>query len=57
DVETQNFASLPAARVQQLEERYAEPLPAIEAEVAALRQRVLGHLARMGVEWTVEVQP
>lgn len=38
-----------AGRVQQLEERYAEPLPALEAEVATLRARVLEHLARMGV--------
>jgi len=41
-----------AGRVQQLEERYADPLPALEAEVATLRARVLEHLARMGV--TVE---
>lgn len=35
--------------INELEERYAEPLPAIEAEVAALREKVAAHLARMGL--------
>jgi len=37
-----------ASRVQVLAERYAEPLPEIEAEVAALRARVAAHLEKMG---------
>lgn len=37
------------ARVKELEERYAEPLPSIEAEVDELSKRVAGHLARMGL--------
>jgi len=38
-----------AGRVRELEERYAEPLPAIEREVEALAARVTGHLEQMGV--------
>lgn len=56
DDEIARVAQRLAGRVQQLEERYAEPLPAIEAEVAALRERVLGHLARMGI-MIEEVRP
>jgi len=36
--------------VGELAERYAEPLPQIEAEVAELRARVAAHLAQMGFE-------
>ena len=32
----------------ELAERYAEPLPQIEAEVAELRARVAAHLVQMG---------
>lgn len=38
------------ARVKELADRYAEPLPAIEAEVDALSARVAAHLARMGFD-------
>jgi len=37
-----------ASRVQKLAERYAEPLPVIEAEVAALRAKAAAHLQKMG---------
>lgn len=37
-----------ASRVQELAERYAEPLPQIEAEVATLRAKVAAHLEKMG---------
>ena len=37
-----------AGRVKELEDRYAEPLPEIEAEVEALSARVEQHLRRMG---------
>lgn len=40
-----------AARLRQLAERYAEPLPQIEREVESLRQKVREHLRRMGQAW------
>ena len=42
---TQRFA----ARLKQLQERYARPLPELEQEVAAFGAKVDGHLRRMGV--------
>src|SRR5690554_332480 len=42
-----------ANRVKELEERYAEPLPAITQSVDALSDKVAGHLKAMGLEWTV----
>ena len=38
-----------ARRVKEREERYAEPLPTIEQEVAAFSERVEAHLRKMGV--------
>ncbi|MDD3534669.1 MAG: type I restriction-modification system subunit M [Candidatus Cloacimonetes bacterium] len=40
-----------ASRIIELAERYAEPLPEIEAEVAALSAKVEAHLQRMGFSW------
>ncbi len=40
-----------ANRVQLLAERYAEPLPQIVDEVAALSSKVDAHLQRMGLTW------
>ncbi|RJP24898.1 MAG: type I restriction-modification system subunit M [Candidatus Omnitrophota bacterium] len=40
-----------ANRVKLLEERYAEPLPKIAAEVEALSAKVDEHLRKMGVTW------
>lgn len=40
-----------AERVKELEERYAEPLPALEASVEALSEKVAGHLRAMGLVW------
>jgi type I restriction enzyme M protein len=40
-----------AARVKELEERYAKPLPALEREVEALSDNVEGHLKTMGLVW------
>ncbi|MGL6161932.1 type I restriction-modification system subunit M [Microbulbifer sp.] len=40
-----------ANRVKQLEERYAEPLPQLTAQVETLSDRVAGHLRAMGLEW------
>lgn len=42
-----------ANRVKELEERYAEPLPAITQSVDVLSDKVAGHLKAMGLEWTV----
>ncbi|MFP1786164.1 type I restriction-modification system subunit M [Lonsdalea quercina] len=40
-----------AERVKELEERYAEPLPALEASVEALSEKVAEHLRAMGLAW------
>ena len=39
-------------QVWQLVERYATPLPKLEAEVAALSAKVAGHLKAMGASWS-----
>ena len=51
DGEVQRVTQQLAGRVKELEERYAEPLPALEREVEALGETVMGHLRRMGLEW------
>ena len=38
-------------RIKTLTERYATPLPALAADVAALTARVDAHLAKMGFAW------
>ncbi len=38
-----------ANRVKELEERYAEPLPTIEQSAESLSDKVMGHLAAMGL--------
>ncbi|AKJ94949.1 type I restriction-modification protein subunit M [Thioalkalivibrio versutus] len=47
--EVERITNRLASRVRELEERYAEPLPAIEREVKELAGRVTGHLEKMGV--------
>ena len=42
-----------ANRVKELEERYAEPLPAITQSVEQLSDKVAGHLKAMGLEWAL----
>ncbi|MGN0920201.1 MAG: N-6 DNA methylase, partial [Cellvibrio sp.] len=42
-----------ANRVKELEERYAEPLPAITSSVENLSEKVAEHLKAMGLEWAV----
>ena len=49
DGEVQRLTERLAIRVQELEERYARPLPALEQEVEVLSAKVAGHLKRMGV--------
>ena len=42
-----------ANRVKELEERYAEPWPAITKSVDRLSEKVAGHLKAMGLEWSI----
>lgn len=49
DSEVQRIVLRLSARVTELEERYAQSLPELERNAAALTRRVKGHLARMGV--------
>ena len=47
--EVERITNQLAGRVRELEERYAEPPPAVEREVEELAARVTGHLEQMGV--------
>lgn len=49
DGEVQRLTQNLAGRVKQLEERYATPLPELEAEEAELREKVEEHLKKMGL--------
>jgi hypothetical protein len=49
--EIERVSQTVAGRVKALEERYAEPLPALTAEVEILTERVEGHLKEMGLSW------
>ena len=49
DGELQRLTQRLTGRVQELEERYARPLPALEHEVAAFSAKVEGHFIRVGV--------
>ena len=40
-----------AARVKELDERYARPLPLLEREVLTISAKVEGHLKKMGLMW------
>ena len=44
---TQNLAE----RVKELEERYTQPMPALESEINDFTQKVNEHLSNMGVAW------
>ena len=44
---TQNLAE----RVKELEERYTQPMPALESEVQEFSMKVNEHLSKMGVAW------
>ena len=48
--EVQRLTQSLAARIQQIEERYARPLPKLEQDVEAFSSKVEQHLARMGVK-------
>ena len=47
--EVQRITLLLAGRIQELEERYAQPLPELERETAAVGAKVKRHLKRMGI--------
>ena len=50
--EIERVAQTVAGRVKALEERYAEPLPELTAEVEILTERVESHLREMGLTWS-----
>ena len=47
--EVQRLTQVLTARVQELEERYAQPLPALTSEVDEFSVKVEGHLQKMGL--------
>ena len=49
DDEVQRLTQRLTRRVQELEERYARPLPALEHEVEVFSAKVEGHLKQMGL--------
>jgi type I restriction enzyme M protein len=49
--EVQRLTQQLAERVKELDERYAQPLPALEREVEAFSAKVKGHLKKMGLVW------
>jgi len=51
EAEIERITQQLANRVKELEERYAEPLPELTAQVDALSEKVAGHLKVMGLEW------
>jgi type I restriction enzyme M protein len=51
DGEVQRVTQQLAGRVKELEERYAQPLPALEREVEAFSAKVEAHLKKMGLVW------
>lgn len=51
DAETARSGQQLTARVRELAERYAAPLPELAADVEALQAKVDGHLKRMGFSW------
>ena len=53
--EVERVAQTVAGRVKALEERYAEPLPDLTAEVESLTERVEDHLREMGLDWAGHV--
>ena len=53
--EIERVAQTVAGRVKVLEERYADPLPTLAAEVESLTERVEDHLREMGLDWPARV--
>ncbi len=53
EAEIERVTQQMANRVKELEERYAEPLPAITHSVERLSKKVTAHLKAMGLEWAL----
>jgi type I restriction enzyme M protein len=51
DGEVQRLTQQLAGRVKELEERYAQPLPALERGIEEFTTKVKGHLRKMGLAW------
>ena len=49
--EVQRLTQSLAERVKELEERYTQPMPALESEVQEFSMKVNEHLSKMGVAW------
>ncbi len=49
--ETERISQRLTQRVKELTERYESPLPQMNEDVAALEEKVKGHLERMGFSW------
>ena len=49
--EVQRLTQQLAGRLNELEERYTQPLPELEREVEAFSEKVDDHLKRMGTKW------
>ena len=49
--EVQRLTQALAVRIQELEERYAQPLPDLASEVETFSAKVEAHLKKMGVDW------
>jgi len=49
--EVHTVAQRLAARVRELDDRYARPLPSLERSVVELSDTVASHLERMGLQW------
>ena len=49
--EVQRLTQALAERVKELEERYTQPMPALESEVQEFSMKVNEHLSKMGVSW------
>jgi len=49
--EVQRLTQQLAGRVKELEERYSQPLSALEQELEAFSAKVEGHLTKMGLVW------
>ncbi len=56
EAEIERITQQLANRVKELEERYAEPLPAIVQKVDDLSEKVAGHLKAMGLELSGELK-
>jgi type I restriction enzyme M protein len=53
EAEIERITQQLANRVKELDERYAEPMPAITKSIEQLNDKVAGHLKAMGLEGTL----